>query len=164
MLPEIAKPLNPTASTRKEIATPLVWEKPTTRSRVASMPKPATETEEPSWVCQSAELLTERVNLTQISWVFSAYIPAQYLRYSPVFMIVWPCHCLGVLWTFYLILVNPEQQMVPVGSMIVPGWEMWVVNPWRLLMLVWRLYIQPVTPFVYVSYGFLHRNNMTTLL
>lgn len=130
MLPEIAKPLNPTASTRKEIATPLVWEKPTTRSRVASMPKPATETEEPSCVCQSAELLTERVNLTQISWVFSAYIPAQYLRYSPVFMIVCPCHCLGVLWTFYLILVNPEQQMVPVGSMMVPGWEMWVVNPW----------------------------------
>lgn len=40
-LPEIAKPLNPTASTRKEMATPLVWEKPTTRSKVASMPKPA---------------------------------------------------------------------------------------------------------------------------
>lgn len=39
-LPEIAKPLNPTASTRKEIAIPLVWEKPTTRSKVASMPKP----------------------------------------------------------------------------------------------------------------------------
>lgn len=39
-IPEIAKPLKPTASTRKEMATPRVWENPTTNSKVASIPKP----------------------------------------------------------------------------------------------------------------------------
>lgn len=40
-LPEMANPLKPTARTRKEMATPRVCEKPTTSSRVASIPKPA---------------------------------------------------------------------------------------------------------------------------
>lgn len=39
-LPDIANPLNPTARTRKEMATPLLWEYPTTKRRVASIPKP----------------------------------------------------------------------------------------------------------------------------
>lgn len=57
-LPEIAKPLNPTASTRKEMATPLVCEKPTTSSKVASMPKPANGNSrgEMSRSCQSAQV------------------------------------------------------------------------------------------------------------
>lgn len=38
--PDIANPLKPTASTRKEMATPLLWEYPTTSSKVASMPNP----------------------------------------------------------------------------------------------------------------------------
>lgn len=38
--PDIANPLKPTASTRKEMATPLLWEYPTTSSNVASMPNP----------------------------------------------------------------------------------------------------------------------------
>lgn len=41
--PEMAKPEKPTARTRKVMATPLVWEKPTTSSRVASIPKPVEE-------------------------------------------------------------------------------------------------------------------------
>ncbi len=36
----MAKPLNPTARTRNEMAMPLVWEKPTTRRNVASSPNP----------------------------------------------------------------------------------------------------------------------------
>lgn len=43
VLPEIANPLKPTAKTKNEIATPLVWEYPTTKSKVASIPKPAKE-------------------------------------------------------------------------------------------------------------------------
>lgn len=39
-IPEMANPLKPTARTRKEMATPRVWENPTTSSRVASIPKP----------------------------------------------------------------------------------------------------------------------------
>lgn len=39
-LPDMAKPLKPTASTRKEIATPLLWENPTTNNSVASIPNP----------------------------------------------------------------------------------------------------------------------------
>lgn len=42
-LPEIANPLNPTARTKKEMAIPFVWEKPTTSRRVASIPKPESE-------------------------------------------------------------------------------------------------------------------------
>lgn len=38
--PEMAKPLKPTAKTRKEMATPLECEYPTTSSSVASIPKP----------------------------------------------------------------------------------------------------------------------------
>ena len=41
--PEMANPEKPTARTRKVMATPLVWEKPTTSSKVASMPKPVAE-------------------------------------------------------------------------------------------------------------------------
>lgn len=41
LIPEMANPLKPTARTRKEMATARVWENPTTRSRVASIPKPA---------------------------------------------------------------------------------------------------------------------------
>lgn len=40
LIPEMANPLKPTARTRKEMATARVWEKPTTSSRVASMPNP----------------------------------------------------------------------------------------------------------------------------
>lgn len=36
----MANPLKPTASTKNEIATPLLCEYPTTRRRVASIPKP----------------------------------------------------------------------------------------------------------------------------
>lgn len=39
-LPDIANPLKPTASTKKEMATPLLCEYPTTKRRVASIPKP----------------------------------------------------------------------------------------------------------------------------
>lgn len=42
--PDIANPLKPTARTRKEMATPLLWEYPTTSSKVASMPNPDTHT------------------------------------------------------------------------------------------------------------------------
>ncbi len=38
--PDIANPLKPTAMTRNEMATARVCENPTTRSNVASMPKP----------------------------------------------------------------------------------------------------------------------------
>lgn len=38
--PDIANPLKPTASTRNEMAMPLLWEYPTISSKVASMPKP----------------------------------------------------------------------------------------------------------------------------
>lgn len=38
--PEMAKPEKPTARTRNEMATTFVWEKPTTSSRVASIPNP----------------------------------------------------------------------------------------------------------------------------
>lgn len=41
--PEMAKPEKPTAKTRNEMATPFVWEKPTTSSRVASIPNPDAE-------------------------------------------------------------------------------------------------------------------------
>lgn len=41
VIPEMANPLKPTARTRKEMATARVWENPTTRSSVASIPKPA---------------------------------------------------------------------------------------------------------------------------
>lgn len=44
VIPEMANPLKPTARTRKEMATARVWENPTTRSRVASIPKPAVKT------------------------------------------------------------------------------------------------------------------------
>lgn len=44
VIPEMANPLKPTASTRKEMATARVWENPTTKSRVASIPKPAVKT------------------------------------------------------------------------------------------------------------------------
>lgn len=44
LIPEMANPLKPTARTRKEMATARVWEKPTTSSRVASIPKPAINT------------------------------------------------------------------------------------------------------------------------
>lgn len=40
LIPEMANPLKPTARTRKEMATARVWEKPTTSSRVASIPNP----------------------------------------------------------------------------------------------------------------------------
>lgn len=46
MIPEMANPLKPTARTRKEMATARVWENPTTRSRVASIPKPAVKKRE----------------------------------------------------------------------------------------------------------------------
>lgn len=41
--PEIAKPEKPTARTRNVMATPFVCEKPTTSSRVASIPNPDTQ-------------------------------------------------------------------------------------------------------------------------
>lgn len=40
VIPEMANPLKPTARTRKEMATPRVWENPTTNSSVASIPNP----------------------------------------------------------------------------------------------------------------------------
>lgn len=41
--PEIAKPEKPTARTRNVMATPFVCEKPTTSSKVASIPNPDTQ-------------------------------------------------------------------------------------------------------------------------
>lgn len=42
--PEMAKPEKPTARTKNVMATPLVCEKPTTSSRVASIPNPESHT------------------------------------------------------------------------------------------------------------------------
>lgn len=53
VLPEMANPLNPTARTRKEMATPRVWENPTTNSRVASIPNPVKIQDMRMWVNSS---------------------------------------------------------------------------------------------------------------
>lgn len=44
LLPDMAKPLKPTARTRNEMATPRVCENPTTSSNVASIPNPESHT------------------------------------------------------------------------------------------------------------------------
>lgn len=65
LIPEMANPLKPTARTRKEMATARVWEKPTTSSRVASMPNPVTNTCTTIFEVRAFTIASLMVDITQ---------------------------------------------------------------------------------------------------
>lgn len=129
-LPEIAKPLNPTASTRKEIAIPLVWEKPTTRSKVASMPKPVNGNSRGK--CHFHDSQPKFMNLSQNLFsrtqAFSTHILAQYLQSY----ISWLHDFANITQVFCELsnnfLVCLEHCIVPGGTMMPMGWGMFIIS------------------------------------
>lgn len=62
-LPDMANPLKPTANTRKEMATPLLWEYPTTSNNVASMPNPNRERQQVTHAHKAHGLLVFAVSI-----------------------------------------------------------------------------------------------------
>lgn len=61
----MANPLKPTARTRKEMATARVWEKPTTSSRVASIPNPVINTCKTIFEVRAFSIASLMVDITQ---------------------------------------------------------------------------------------------------
>lgn len=137
-LPEIAKPLNPTASTRKEIAIPLVWEKPTTRSKVASMPKPVNgnsrgkchfRVSQPKFMNSSQRIyfLCDGKSWTQ---AFRTHILAQYLQsYRDISWLYDFANITQVFCElFNNFLVCLKHCIVPGGTMMPMGWGMFIIS------------------------------------